>query len=162
MNTGQLFKVDSQLLSRDQVVALARRAALTADDLANPKPVILKDTPFERHIERADGRVVRLVKVQDTKYGVLWEPVRNHPSGEGNIDGALANLTTGMPIPDDEPVMIFRGQDRHALAAIETYCRTVTNEGTSIDEKSAPSAGERFMAFQTFAIEHPERMKDPT
>jgi hypothetical protein len=158
MNTSPLFKVDTNLLTRDQIIALARRAEITADDLSPPLPNILRDNLVERHIERKDNRVVRLIKIQDSKYGVLLEPVHG---AAGTYTGSLANLTTGMPIPSDEPVMIFRGQDTYAMAAIETYVRTVTGEGNAIDPRTADSAQERFMAFQTFASSHPDRMKRP-
>lgn len=162
MSTGTLYKVESNLLNRNDVIALARRAGVTADDLAVQKPTLLKDTPFERHIERTDGKVVRLLKAQDTKYGVLVNPINFSPSGPTEIDALLANLETGMPIPEDEPVMIFRAQDRYAMAAIETYVRLVTSDGNAIDPRTANSAQERFMSFQVFANTFPERMKTPS
>lgn len=157
MNPIKLLSVGGHgPLTRDQVVTLARMAEVTADELASPLPLVVRETRTERHIERVDGNVVRVLKTQDKKYGVVVHI-------EGNFAAAqLANLETGMEIPLDEPIMIFRAKDVHALAAIETYCRVVTADGTTVEPQTANSAQERFMEFQQFAIDHADRMRVPT
>lgn len=156
MQKAMLYDVGGKTLTRDQIAEAARRAGLTAEDLAPPSPVVVKETAFERHIERSDGRIVRLLKLTDAKYGVLVEPAGSEARGQ------IANMVTGVPIPADEPIMIFRAQDRHALAALETYCRVVTADGTAVSPQTAHSAQERFMLFQDFQASLPQRVKTPT
>ena len=36
-------------------------------------------------------------------------------------DGRIVNASTRVPIPDDEPIMIFRAKDRKAMCAISAY-----------------------------------------
>jgi len=37
------------------------------------------------------------------------------------VDGKIVNRATGKPIPDHEPIMIFRAKDRNAVKAILAY-----------------------------------------
>jgi hypothetical protein len=156
MNSTSLFKTESNVLTRDQVADLARRAGLTADDLKNPSPKVVKDLAHERHIERPDGNIVRVYKLGDGKIGACYEVL---PSGEARL--RVTSMASGNGKPDDEPIMIFRAQDRYAITAIETYARIVTSDGNAVDPRTADSAQACFMAFQAFANEHPERMKIP-
>lgn len=156
MSTGTIFKTESNLLTRDQVAALARRAGITPEDLKTPAPVVLKDLAHERHIERHDGNIIRVYKLGDGKIGACYEML---PSGEARL--RITSMASGKGKNDDEPIMIFRAQDRYAIAAIETYVRLVTADGNAVDPRTANSAHECFMAFQAFANEHPERMKTP-
>jgi|GEM_PF-2859418 len=153
---GAMVQHKGIVLTKAEIADLARRAGLTAEDLEPPLPRVVRDKKYEVHIERTDGVVVRVARFQDAKYGVLIEP---HPPG---FTINLANLTTGMPIPNDEPVFVLRGQDKLALTAIETYCRSVTDNSTAVNERSGPTAHAAFMAFQEFAQTHPDRMKMPT
>lgn len=153
---GAMVQHKGIVLTKAEIADLARRAGLTAADLKPPLPRVVKDLGHEIHIERADGQVVRLLRFQDAKYGVLLSATG------GGWSGGLANLATGMPVPPDEPVFILRAQDKLALVAIETYCRSVTDNSTAVDQRSGPTAHSAFMAFQQFAQEHPDRMKMPT
>ena len=69
--------------------------------------------------------------------------------------GKLVNRASGEPIPDDEPVFILRARDRHALAAIQFY-----KELVEVDHH-AQAIQETIEAFEQFAAEHPDRMKEP-
>lgn len=152
-----LFKLDEQspTLTRDQIIAYARLAELTAADIEKPKPAIQRDNARERHITRVDGRTVRILKMQDPKYGVLID------SQHGDTYARLANLETGMEVPMDEPVMIFRAKDRAAPAAIDGYLREVQNHATSINAGTIESAAARLEDFHRFQSSHPSRVKFP-
>lgn len=69
--------------------------------------------------------------------------------------GAFVNRVSGEAIPDDEPVIIFRARDRHALAMLEFYRAMV------VDPHHAQAVEERILDFRTFRAVHPDRMKEP-
>ena len=152
-----MFKLgsDGPTLTRDQIIAFARLAELTAADIEKPKPLIQRDNARERHITRTDGRTVRILKMQDPKYGVLID------TQHGETFARLANLETGMEVPMDEPVMIFRAKDRAAPAAIDGYLREVQNNATSIAPGTIDSAAARLEDFHGFQRAHPSRVKFP-
>ena len=69
--------------------------------------------------------------------------------------GRIVNRTTGKPVPDDEPLFIFRAQDRNAVVALQAYKDTCT----SPDHRFVVQR--RIDDFMRFAAEHPDRMKEP-
>ena len=69
--------------------------------------------------------------------------------------GRLVNRASGETIPDDEPVFILRARDRHALKAVQFYAGMVEVE------HHWRATQETVEAFQRFADEHPDRMKEP-
>ena len=78
---------------------------------------------------------------QDPKYGIK--------------NNKLVNMATGKPIPDDEPVMIFRAKDRKASDAIYDYVKKCENE----EHRNA--ARDRWVEFRKFAENNPNQMKEP-
>lgn len=66
-------------------------------------------------------------------------------------DGRLWHVS-GYQIPPDEPVMVLRGKDPFALAAIREYIRRHT------DQAHQESAAERHLAFEAYQSAHPERV----
>ncbi len=62
-------------------------------------------------------------------------------------------------IPEDEPMILFRARDRHALAMLHAYLQICIEDNC----KSRHIVGiqKRIAAFGEFAREHPERMKQP-
>lgn len=158
MSAQRYQTAGGHILDRDTILDLARRAGVTAEELAERKPIILKDLAMERQIERVDGKVVRIGKIQDEKFGVLAVPL----PGAGYYDCSMANLETGKPIPKDEPIMIFRAQDALATAAINEYVLQVTNKGNAVHPMTVASAAARLEAFQRFQREHPDRVKLPS
>ena len=68
------------------------------------------------------------------------------------VGGILYHRQGNYPIPANEPVMILRGKDPVAIAAIEAYIAAHTCE----DHKD--SAHERLMSFRDYQREHPERV----
>ena len=70
-------------------------------------------------------------------------------------DGKIYNRQSGEVIPDDEPVMVFRARDRHAIDVIIYYLSIINN----VEHKIAVS---RIVGdFAQFAIKHDDRMKEP-
>ena len=78
---------------------------------------------------------------QEPKYGIR--------------DGQIVNLSSGAPIPDDEPIFIFRAKDRLAVRILTAYFSAIE------DSEHARAVAGRLEDFKRFAREHPERMKDP-
>ena len=84
-------------------------------------------------------------QTQDPKYDI-----------EVTEDGArIVVAASGKPIPEDEPIMIFRAQDRKAATHIWNY-----SDGCANSEHRRIVEG-RAADFEQFASEHPERMKEP-
>jgi len=70
----------------------------------------------------------------------------------------IVNLS-GVPVPDDEPLILFRARDQHALAAILYYQMQCVKGGcTPFHMRGIQN---RVDAFKTFRNAHPERMKQP-
>ena len=136
------------MLSRETIIMLARQAKVSRSELEGP--YIEFDNDEKRVIVLGDESVTIYKLPNDTKYGI------------GDCDSALINLASGKAIPPDEPIMIFRAQDKLALTAIEAYARAVENAGTAVHPLTTQSAAERFMKFCEFQREHPERVKEPS
>jgi hypothetical protein len=71
------------------------------------------------------------------------------------IDGRIVNRKTGEPIPDDEPIMIFRAKDQHAHQAIAYYIECCANA------EHQEIVARRLDDFRRFGNDHLERMKEP-
>ena len=71
-------------------------------------------------------------------------------------DGRIVKKSNEVPIPDDEPLFIFRAKDRKALAALVAYNMILDN----LDQKAEVTKSVN--DFRRFQEEHPDRMKEPT
>lgn len=80
---------------------------------------------------------------------------KQEPKYTVNVHGRIVNRSTGTVIPNDEPVMIFRAQDKRAVPALWAYCRACTDPAHQEVIKA------RIAEFERFEAEHPERMKEP-
>jgi hypothetical protein len=89
------------------------------------------------------GIVFGLPQSQEPKYTVSRK------------DGRLVNRSTGIAIPDDEPVFVLRAKDRNARGALDAYMGACTSANHRAVVKS------RMLDFEAFASAHPERMKEP-
>jgi hypothetical protein len=98
---------------------------------------------YERQPDEPGGIVFGLSQKQEPKYTA------------SSKTGRLVNRSTGIAIPDDEPVMVFRAKDRHAIGAIAYYLQLCANPDHRAVIKS------RMSDFQAFAAANPERMKEP-
>jgi hypothetical protein len=70
-------------------------------------------------------------------------------------DGQYVNRVSGEPIPHDEPIIIFRARDHHALPLLREYLSMAT------DAKHQRAIKDRMAEFGAYACAHPERMKEP-
>jgi len=71
-------------------------------------------------------------------------------------DGKLVKRDTEVPIPEDEPLFIFRAKDRKALAALVAY-NIICDK---IEQRE--SVSKSINDFREFQEKHPEVMAEPT
>lgn len=69
--------------------------------------------------------------------------------------GKFVNRVSGEAIPDDEPVILFRARDHHALDVLLFY------QGLASDPHHIAAIQDRINEFQAYQDEFPERMKEP-
>lgn len=67
----------------------------------------------------------------------------------------IVKKSDGIPIPEKEPLFIFRAQDRKALAALVAYNTILDN----LEQRE--QVMKTVNAFRQFAQDHPEQMKEP-
>lgn len=72
-----------------------------------------------------------------------------------DAQGKFVNRVSGEPIPDDEPVIIFRARDWHSLHVLRAYLEMAE------DEHHREAIRDRITEFRAFKTAHPERMKEP-
>ncbi len=71
-------------------------------------------------------------------------------------DNKLVKRIGESPIPDDEPLFIFRAKDRKALAALVAYNMIIDN----LEQKEAVM--KTIKDFREFQEKHPELMVEPS
>jgi len=70
-------------------------------------------------------------------------------------DGKLVKRSNQVPIPDHEPLFIFRAKDRKALAALVAYHMILD----SLDQKE--EVFKSINDFRAFQEQNPEKMGEP-
>ena len=91
------------------------------------------------------------MKLIDPKYGMIVGP-----DGEPMI----VKASTMEPIPDDEPLILFRARDNNALeGALRPYERKCIAAGCT--DFQLAGIQNRVCAFEDFEGHFPERMKQP-
>jgi len=70
----------------------------------------------------------------------------------------IVNLS-GVPIPDDEPLILFRARDYLALPMLMRYMELAREDGCT--DFHLAGIDNRIREFTRFKVEHPERMKQP-
>lgn len=73
--------------------------------------------------------------------------------------GQLVKTGNGVPIPENEPTMLFRARDRLALPMLLAYRRLCVEDGCN--DFQLGSLDELIARFKAFSIEHSEVMKQP-
>lgn len=91
----------------------------------------------------AAGIVLGLSQQQEPKYTV------------SSKDGRIVNRSTGVAIPDDEPVFILRAKDANAARAIQYYLDLCKSPDHRAVAKS------RLLDFIEFAAKNPDRVREP-
>ena len=77
-----------------------------------------------------------------------------------HIEGEqIIKTSNGLPLPDDEPMILFRARDRLALPMLRIY--KVLSQIDGCNEHQIEGVNVMINTFLDFSIEHPERMKQP-
>jgi hypothetical protein len=93
-------------------------------------------------------------KTQDPKYDIIIE----HELIDGKswiMDAYLVNAATGVRIPTNEPIFIFRAKDTLATRVLDFYldsCKSIMHRACIVG---------RLAMFKIFKEDLPERMKEP-
>jgi hypothetical protein len=72
---------------------------------------------------------------------------------------SIVKTSNGESIPDDEPLILFRARDRNALTMLHNYREICLADGCN--EFQMAGIDNRIAAFEKFAMDHAERMKQP-
>jgi hypothetical protein len=71
------------------------------------------------------------------------------------VDGKIVNRATGEPIPDNEPIIIFRAKDVLAVPALQYYMYLCK------DDNHRQVIDGRIEDFLTWQAENPKSTKEP-
>jgi len=71
----------------------------------------------------------------------------------------IVKTANGTPIPEDEPLFLLRAKDRLAVDALLSYREICRRDGCT--DYQLNGVTDIIEAFQRFAAEHPDRMKQP-
>lgn len=134
------------------------------------EPIVEDEGTFAQVVSMADGECY--ANLNDTQMFALWsaliaaetklEPqtVAEPIDGKfGWLNGQIVNLVSGEAIPKDEPLFLLRGRDHVAYNAITAYLSECEESGCN--ELHLAGIGQVRDRFAQFAIDHPERMKQP-
>ncbi len=72
---------------------------------------------------------------------------------------ALVKISNGEPIPEEEPVHIFRARDKYAIPALYFYRQFGIKKGCNDYHEAGINA--QIERFEKFEEEHSDRMKIP-
>ena len=111
---------------------------------------IMKALHNERRFLRATG-----FAGDPGSYSVRKEEMTTQDPQYHIEEGRLVNTITRIPIPADEPIFIFRAQDRHVARLLRYYWWICE------DELHKEKVYARLCEMQAFAEKYPERMKEP-
>lgn len=108
------------------------------------------------------------VRGGDAKYGRLFTEedvatILTEVAEEGvTVAEAIRQLEGSLRFPADEPLFLLRGQDVHALEAIEAYDTAIgAVADPDVDDAHRMKVGDSIVLFRHFANAHPDRMKTP-
>ncbi len=94
----------------------------------------------------------------DPKYSIEVTSAAGDAAFGGDIL-RIVKTTTGVPIPDDEPLILFRARDQYALDTLEYYLNVCRLCGCT--DFHLRGIQNRINEFKAFREQHPERMKEP-
>lgn len=80
---------------------------------------------------------------------------KQEPKYDVNEDGQIINRATGDPIPDDEPIMIFRAKDSRSIDAIAAYVTACS------DPVHKVAIGDRLQDFLRYQANNPALVHEP-
>lgn len=71
------------------------------------------------------------------------------------VDGMVVNRTTGKPIPDDEPLMLFRAKDKRTIKMLCGYI-------SECEDKHHQLIGaRRLVNFLQYQVDNPDLVSEP-
>lgn len=73
--------------------------------------------------------------------------------------GEIVKTGNGVPIPHDEPLILFRGRDRLAVPMLLQYRELCAQDGCN--DFQLGQIDELIEKFHAFTMTHPEAMKQP-
>ena len=76
-----------------------------------------------------------------------------------DIAGRIVKTTNNVPIPDDEPKILFRGRDHLAVPMLKAYRQLCADDGCN--DFQLGQVDELIAKFERFAAENPQVMKQP-
>ena len=71
----------------------------------------------------------------------------------------IIKTSNGLPLPEDEPLILFRAKDRLALPMLRIY--KILSQVDGCNEHQIESVKVMISAFHNFSVMYPERMKQP-
>ena len=104
-------------------------------------------------------------RILDGKFKVVAECVCLDYTGSivqdasGDVKISIVKMSNNDPIPEDEPVFLFRGRDRLAIEALFAYQQACNKDGCT--DYQILMLDEQINKFIQFQKDHPERMKQP-
>lgn len=81
------------------------------------------------------------------------------PNIEAQYRIEIIKSTNGQPIPDDEPIILFRGRDRLALQMLKYYYNQCKSDGAT--DYQLATMQTMIDKFAKFAQDNPQTMKQP-
>jgi len=108
---------------------------------------------FRAEVERVTDKIRRHLSTPSI------EPTRRIIDGKFHVEGSqIIKTTSGEVVPEDEPLLLFRGRDRLALPTLEHYRKMCADDGCNDFQLGILDA--RIAAFREYAAD-PRRMKQP-
>lgn len=107
-------------------------------------------------LEEAKHIIAERLQTIEEQLGILPKPL----TGKFVIyKNRICKKDTLEPIPEEEPVFILRGRDKFAIRLLRFFDSLCREDGAT--EWQLNVNKETLGAFERFAREHPERMKQP-
>lgn len=90
----------------------------------------------------------------------MKEELHPYPQGRQDhkfafVNGYYTNRVSGETIPAEEPIIIFRARDHHAISILREYLTLID------DPHHKQAVRQRLTEFETYKQNNPEKMKEP-
>lgn len=72
------------------------------------------------------------------------------------VNNQVVKRADGVPVPEDEPLFIFRGKDSKALSILIAYHALLDNLEQKAEVKLC------IQDFKNFQVQNPDKMAEPT
>lgn len=95
----------------------------------------------------------------DLKHHVEAHVDVDHGTGETKVQLFIVKSTNEQSVPDEEPLILFRGRDHLAIPLLAYYAQLCKIDGCN--DFQMDSINRVALRFREFAEQYPERMKQP-